>query len=350
MLPLTMMITAAGLDALVDAENAVTDPIEITEIGLSEDTFDVAPTLIGIPGEFKRIPGIAGQSAADNIIHMTATDASADTYELRSLGLYLADGTLFAAFSQADPIFNKVSIASFLLAFDCAFSNDIAGAIEFGDATFLYPPATEIEKGVAELATQAEVDAGLDDERIVTPLKLAERLSALLAPVIADLAAEIVDRGDGDDALQALIDALLARTITGGGLATGGGDLTASRVVTVTKASGAETLARALDDVAVTPLGLLSLIPASYVSGAALVFQIGDVIVQAGNGTCGGDSSTTVTFPVAYSSVNKFIAAGNNTDTGNEGNTAGSSWTLTQGTVVNNAAASSGFGWISIGR
>ena len=35
------------------------------------------------------------------------------------------------------------------------------------------PAATETTSGVAEIATQAEVDAGTDDQRIVTPLKLA---------------------------------------------------------------------------------------------------------------------------------------------------------------------------------
>lgn len=35
------------------------------------------------------------------------------------------------------------------------------------------PQATEDVQGIAEIATQAEVDAGTDDERIVTPLKLA---------------------------------------------------------------------------------------------------------------------------------------------------------------------------------
>lgn len=35
------------------------------------------------------------------------------------------------------------------------------------------PAATETTAGIAELATQAEVDAGTDDLRIVTPLKLA---------------------------------------------------------------------------------------------------------------------------------------------------------------------------------
>lgn len=35
------------------------------------------------------------------------------------------------------------------------------------------PPASETTAGIAELATQAEVDTGTDDARIVTPLKLA---------------------------------------------------------------------------------------------------------------------------------------------------------------------------------
>lgn len=35
------------------------------------------------------------------------------------------------------------------------------------------PPASETTAGIAEIATQAEVDAGTDDTRIVTPLKLA---------------------------------------------------------------------------------------------------------------------------------------------------------------------------------
>jgi len=37
----------------------------------------------------------------------------------------------------------------------------------------IIPDASETVKGIAEIATQAETDAGLDDSRIVTPLKLA---------------------------------------------------------------------------------------------------------------------------------------------------------------------------------
>jgi hypothetical protein len=42
--------------------------------------------------------------------------------------------------------------------------------VSFGTAA---PAASETTSGIAELATQAEVDAGTDDLRIVTPLKLA---------------------------------------------------------------------------------------------------------------------------------------------------------------------------------
>ena len=53
------------------------------------------------------------------------------------------------------------------------------------------PPASETEAGVAELATQGEVDAGVDDARIVTPLKLAawsgkaKRASGLIGDGVA---------------------------------------------------------------------------------------------------------------------------------------------------------------------
>lgn len=45
--------------------------------------------------------------------------------------------------------------------------------------------ATETVSGIAELATQAETTAGTDDQRIVTPLKLAQRLALLPAPPAA---------------------------------------------------------------------------------------------------------------------------------------------------------------------
>ncbi|HEY3527465.1 MAG TPA: hypothetical protein VGK47_14815 [Nitrososphaeraceae archaeon] len=51
-------------------------------------------------------------------------------------------------------------------------SNDVATVIQ-GIVVGAVPPAQEGQAGIAEIATQVETDAGLDDSRIVTPLKLA---------------------------------------------------------------------------------------------------------------------------------------------------------------------------------
>lgn len=55
-------------------------------------------------------------------------------------------------------------------------SNDVATVIQ-GIVVGAVPPATETQQGIAEIATQVETDAGTDDTRIVTPLKLANFIS-----------------------------------------------------------------------------------------------------------------------------------------------------------------------------
>jgi|TARA_R100000049_G_C1954122_1_gene105240 hypothetical protein len=280
--PIDLIITNAGLDALVDAQNGNTDAIKVIEVGLTEAAFDPAPTLTALPGEFKRLASFAGQSTGPNTIHMTALDAGATTYDLRGIGLFLEDGTLFASFAQAAPIFSKVAIASFLLAFDVRFSGDVGEDITFGDATFLYPPASETVKGVAEIATQEETDAVDDDERIVTPLKLGVFVNSIAS------------------ALQAAIDALTGRTITGTGLATGGGSLAANRTINVAAASGAEAMAEDLATKAITPASLAGFARQVGQSGYATIPGTGGMIIQHGRFTAAANGPTSVTWPIAF--------------------------------------------------
>ena len=56
-------------------------------------------------------------------------------------------------------------------------ANDVATVIA-GVVAGAVPPANESQAGIAEIATQAETDAGTDDTRIVTPLKLATFVSS----------------------------------------------------------------------------------------------------------------------------------------------------------------------------
>lgn len=56
-------------------------------------------------------------------------------------------------------------------------ANDVATVIA-GVVVGAVPPANESQAGIAEIATQVETDAGTDDTRIVTPLKLATYIAA----------------------------------------------------------------------------------------------------------------------------------------------------------------------------
>lgn len=167
MTALILSLTDAGLAAVEGASGA--DPVTIAELALTATPFTVAPTLTALPGEFKRIAAIAGTEAAPNITHMTAYDTSADVWNATGFGLFLADGTLFAVYSSATTVINKAAPAFALIAFDIAFNADLAASIAFGDPVFTNPPATPEMRGVVELATVAEAQAGIDALRALTP-------------------------------------------------------------------------------------------------------------------------------------------------------------------------------------
>ena len=153
--PITLVLTDAGLDALVNAQAGNTANIQIAQIGVTDQPFVAAPTLDALPNEVKRIGAVSGQSVSETVIHMTAQDSDPVAYDVLGFGVFLDDGTLFASYSQDTPIVRKTSIGAFLFSVDVAFADTDAGAIDFGDALFLYPPASETVKGVAEIATQA---------------------------------------------------------------------------------------------------------------------------------------------------------------------------------------------------
>gem|GEM_PF-3900956 len=104
-----IVVTNAGRAALINAPNTGTAAVTITHVGFSNSAIVPTPAMTALAGEFKRIAGVAGEVVADDIIHVNATDASADAYELRSFALYLAHGTLFALYGQPAPILEKTA-------------------------------------------------------------------------------------------------------------------------------------------------------------------------------------------------------------------------------------------------
>lgn len=104
-------------------------------------------------------------TAADNGIYVWNGSSSAMT---RSL-----DASTFAELEQAVTTVEEGTSAGTSYRQDQVngtLGSSTISWVTFGTAA---PAASETTAGIAELATQAEVDAGTDDLRIITPLKLA---------------------------------------------------------------------------------------------------------------------------------------------------------------------------------
>jgi hypothetical protein len=166
---LTAIVTNAGRAALVNAANTGTRAVTIARVGLTGSAVTPEAGATVLPGQFKTIATLSGDVVADDTIHLIVRDESADVFTVRSLALYLDDGTLFAIYGQADVLIEKSAQALMLLAIDIRFEDVDAATITFGDTTFLNPPATTERQGVVELATVAEAQAGIDALRALTP-------------------------------------------------------------------------------------------------------------------------------------------------------------------------------------
>ena len=312
---LAMMITNAGFDAIVAAESGGTDEIRLTQIGLTATPFIAAPTLDALPGEFKRVASVSGQAVSANVIHVTAYDPSSDVYDVTGIGIYTSDGVLLAVYSAVeDPVLSKAELATGLIVFDIAFANDMAALIEFGDALFLNPPASEDVKGVAEIATDAEADEGIDDTRIMSPKKTKRILDALATALNG---AFTTFQGTVNGALAAL----QGRTITGGGLVSGGGDLGDNRVLNVTAANQGEARTGTAVDRALTPASLGPMIKAMSEAGYCTIPAADPAntpLIQWGRFSAGPNGSTSVSFPISFTGNAFSVVVDGTSDTSND--------------------------------
>ncbi|MDY7792167.1 phage tail protein [Burkholderia ubonensis] len=174
-----IQITDAGRAALVAAGNTGTVARRVVEIGIGTAAFPFDKGMTALPNERKRVTTFGGENVASDTVHVVIQDDSDDQYSLYAYGLYLDNGVLFGVYVQSTPILEKSPAAMLLLASDIVFASIDAAQLQFGPAMFLNPPATTEQKGVVELATQAEVDAGTDDTRAVTPKTASMRYAAL---------------------------------------------------------------------------------------------------------------------------------------------------------------------------
>lgn len=339
MTALALTITTAGLAAAVNAANTGLGPIVITQIALGSSTYTPAASQTALAAEVKRITTFGADVVADNTLHVTITDASADTYTMGEIGLYTNTGVLFAVYSQAAPILEKGAQQIVLLSADILLTSVPPGSVTIGDTDFMLPPATTTRQGIVELATAAEVAAGVDATRAITPATLVSRAASTSLSGIIEIATD-AEVDAGTDTARAVTPAGVkrridtrapaARTVTAGNGLTGGGDLTADRTLTlgtpgtlsgsttnaVTTASHTHAISAATDALcgvvelatnaetqagtdatrAVTPAALASFAKSLAANGYCKL--PGGLVVQWGAATA--SDAATVTFPVAF--------------------------------------------------
>lgn len=172
-------VTPQGRAALVNAQHTGTAPIVIAAVGITSQPFD-PETAVAVPAELKRLTTLSGTVVAEDTMHVTIRDDTADAYDLRGFGLYLADGTLFAASSQIDVILGKSGQSMLLLAMDIRFTDVDATSITFGDSSWSNPPGTESVAGVLKLSTDGQAIAGTDRATAVPPAALKAALDGRL--------------------------------------------------------------------------------------------------------------------------------------------------------------------------
>ena len=169
---LTLVTTTAG-------RAQIPAGVTIAQVGVSATNFAPTSATTALPGELKRLSTIAGIALAPDQLHLTILDDSGDAYGLKSFALYLSDGTLFAAYSQATAILTKTAASSMILAVDIGFTDLDATLITFGETSFALPPATETTYGLVKLASLAEAIAGAPPASVVTAADMAAIIATL---------------------------------------------------------------------------------------------------------------------------------------------------------------------------
>ena len=170
---LQLIITDAGLSAIAQA--GTLGPVVISKIAIGSGTWSSTPptSTTALKTQIKQITPQGSSTPSPGLIHITAEDSSTDAYSVSEIGLYDSNNVLFAIAGGATTYLTKYSVSTALLSVDISLANVPLGTVTIGNANFTNPPATETTMGVAEIATTAEVVAGTDDSRIITPAKLA---------------------------------------------------------------------------------------------------------------------------------------------------------------------------------
>lgn len=183
---MNLVITDAGKQALVNATQTGTAQLTLSVIAVGSGQYTPDAGQTALQHEIKRLPIIQASAIEDHVIHVAYQDDSTDSYSAYEVGVFTSDGVLFAVYSSDQLLISKLANNSCLLAVDMTIDDLDVQDISFGGIEFAMGQATTENTGTVEIATQAEVDAGEDEYRVVTPATLAASFATRFASAFND--------------------------------------------------------------------------------------------------------------------------------------------------------------------
>lgn len=174
---MALVITDAGRAASVRAGDLGVE-FKISHISIGIEGYTPTKDQTELRAEIIRKPVIRGRIIKTGHLHFEADFVGKEEFEGKEIGYHLDDEaqTLFGVDSDDGKVMTLKRANSIVTeVFDLNLSASRIDNITIEVATT--PKAGEETPGIAEIATDAEVAAGVDDERIVTAKKLSAALS-----------------------------------------------------------------------------------------------------------------------------------------------------------------------------
>lgn len=164
------LITKAGLAAIWNATSTGLQA-EIAYIGLGDQGFTPTVDQTALRGLVAQYPVAGGEKLSSSLIHLTALADDGKAFWVRSVGFYLADGTLFAVWSSTgDPLTFKPAAGEILLAYDLSLealpadSVTIVSTATGLNLTLAGPLAAQASALVAEMMRGVQQQDQLDTQ------------------------------------------------------------------------------------------------------------------------------------------------------------------------------------------
>lgn len=186
-----IVITDAGRAEILNAEQTGTAAVKLTHVAFGSGKYTATTGMTALQAEFKRIDAVSGVVSDDRVISLKAVDKSKDAFTVNEFGVFTENGTLFAIYSQNEPIIQKAAESIAHLAIDIKVEDINVASIAFGDTNFVIPAATTETQGIVELATLDEALIGEDEYRAVTPMGMNARVGVVENFVQEDVMASI---------------------------------------------------------------------------------------------------------------------------------------------------------------